>query len=281
MMRFTVGVATVAVAVVLGGGCHLFDGKLRRHPKAEPPTFSQYHLDGWDWSRVDRVLVLPFLNESSHTRAGDEARAAFTSELQRMGRFEVVNAPSDDKAVLAAQIHRGGRFDEAAMLEVARATSADVVVHGIVTQYSPYHPRPRLGLIIQAVSPQQAKVVSSVDGVWDTTDSAIAERCRTYYRQRVRPLPPWIRNHVIASDDSFAGELALDSPALFQRWVCHESVLTLLGLPVPGVLSSSLIPQLSANSGPDCTTVTSQQSGTRDLSPAKPGFTAAPSDNAK
>lgn len=210
--------------------------RARRTPPPQPPTFSQYHLPGFNWANVDRVLVLPFLNESQHTRAGEDVRAALTSQLQRLGRFEVVSAAGDERDVFAAQIHRGGRFDELALLALAKRTSADVVVHGIVTHYSPY-PRPRLGLILQAVGPLEAKVVASVDGMWDTTDSALAERCRTYYRQRARPQPAFVRNHAIATDDAFSEELALDSPALYQRWVCFEAGNALLELPVPGVLS--------------------------------------------
>lgn len=237
-MRLAAVFSVALVAAV--GGCALLSRLPHpfRPPPPSPPTFSQYHLDGWSWDDVDRVLVLPFLNESPYTRAGDEVWDAFNSELQKLGRFEVVAAPPDDRAKLAALVHRGGRFDEATMLELARYTRADVIVHGIVTQYSPY-PRPRLGLIIQAVGPEEAKVVASVDGLWDTTDIAIAERLRTYYRQRPRERPPFVRNHVIVSDDAFAGELALDSPALFQRWVCREAVLTLVGLPVPGIITGT------------------------------------------
>jgi hypothetical protein len=229
--------ALVAVVALLAG-CVYFQrgGYPYIHP--EPPTFSQYHLAGWQWQRVDRVLVLPFLNESGYTRAGEEVRAAFASELQKEGRFEVIVAPPDDQAVLAATIHRGGKFDEAAMLALAVRTEADVVVHGTVTQYSPY-PRPRLGLILQAVGPQEAKVVASVDGLWDTTDAGLAERCRIYYRQAVRPRLPVIRDNVIprTNIEGFAEDVALDSPLLFQRWVCHEAVLALQGKPVPGVVS--------------------------------------------
>lgn len=248
--------ATVALALALAGCCcwgerdcdpkdghgdHTGHGLLdrlraRRNPPPQPPTYSQYHLPGYQWENVDRVLVLPFLNESQHTRAGEEVRAAFTAQLQRLGRFEVVSAAPDERDAFAAQIHRGGRFDELAVLALAKRTSADVVVHGIVTHYSPY-PRPRLGLILQAVGPNEAKVVASVDGMWDTTDAALAERCRTYYRQRARPQPAFVRNHSIATDDAFSEELALDSPALFQRWVCFEAGNALLELPVPGVLS--------------------------------------------
>ncbi len=231
--------AAVAV-VVLAAGCGILQKGRFPNRRPQPPTFSQYHLAGWEWQGVDRVLVLPFLNESEHTRAGDEVRAAFTSELQRQGRWEVISAPPDDRAILATQIHRGGRFDEAAMLAIAKQTGADVIVHGIVTHYSPY-PLPRIGLIFQAVGPQQAKVVASVDGLWDTTDPATAERCRIYYRQYSHPRPAFLRNNnlPIGDDNVFAPDVALQSPALFQRWVCHEAVLALQGLPVPGVISVS------------------------------------------
>ncbi len=246
MRRFAVAAVTAALAVA---GCAFLNGTKRiSNKRPEPPTFSQYHLDGWEWERVDRVLVLPVLNESQYTRAGDEVRAAFTSEFQRLGRFEVVSAP-DDKALLALQIHRGGRFDEGAMLDLARHTSADVIVHVIVTHYSPY-PRPRIGLVVQAVGPQEAKVVASVDGLWDTADAALAERCRRFYRQRPHPRPSFVaRNYVVESDDGFAAEIALDSPALFQRWVAQEVALALLGRPIPGVISSGTKSQTAAIAG--------------------------------
>jgi hypothetical protein len=239
------------VFVALAAGCGILPkGRFPKH-RPQEPTFSQFHQDGWAWSGVNRILVLPILNESPHTRAGDEVRAALTSELQRQGRWEVVAAAPDDRAVLAAQIHRNGRFDEAAMLLLAQGTGADVIVHGIVTQYSPagYGP-PRLGLILQAVAPEEAKVVASVDGLWDTTDAYVAERCRIYYRQSVRPRPAFLRNtRIPIAEDSFVDERALDSPALFQRWVCHEAVLTLQGLPIPGVISTGAETSTAARVG--------------------------------
>ena len=227
---------TVLAALTVVVGCQWLGPAL--HPERVPaglPTFYRFHLEGWDWNRVDRIMVLPVLNESPYTRAGREVEAALTSNLQQLGRFEIVAGPPDDQALLARIVHRGGRFDESVMLDIGQTTRADVILHATVTHYSPY-PRPRLGLIVLAIAPREAKVVAQVDGVWDTTNLAIAERLRAYYRQHTRPRPPWIKNHRIVDDDSFAGELALDSPALFQQFVCQEAVLSLLGLPVPGLV---------------------------------------------
>ncbi|MBX9625104.1 MAG: hypothetical protein K2X82_14960 [Gemmataceae bacterium] len=242
--RSFVRTAAAGVVAAAATGCHLADKlgdrirefKAAREPLPPgPPTFSQYHLPGWDWTRVDRVLVLPLLNESAYTRADEEVRRALTSELQQLGRFEVIAAPPDDQGRLSQAVHRSGRFDEALLLEIGRSARADVVVAATITHYSPY-PRPRLGLVVQAVAPLRAKVAASVDGLWDTADQRIADRVRAYYRQRPKERPNWVvRNHVIASDDGFTEQLALESPALFQRFVCHEAALALLGLPVPGV----------------------------------------------
>jgi hypothetical protein len=180
-------------------------------------------------------VILPFFNETETSRVAEQVQQGLLGELQRLGRFEVVPAPADDQAVLSACVRRGGRFDEAVLLHIARISCADVVVHGIVTHYQ-LHPRPRLGLVVQAVAPGEGKVVASVDGLWDTTDATVAERCRAFYRQRPRPLPPFIRNNVVPHDYVFTEDLALDSPALFQRWVCWEVARILLGYRVPGVV---------------------------------------------
>lgn len=205
----------------------------REPPPPGPPTYSHYLHETWRWADVNRVLVLPPSNESKYTRAGEELHAALTSELQRLGRFEVVAAPTDPEGTLSRLIHAGGRFDEGAILDLGKATRADVIVFPTITQYTLY-PRPRMGLVLQAVSPLDGKVIASIDGLWDTTDASIAEQVRTFYRQRPKPLPPRVRNHVIATDDSFAGELALDSPALFQRYICHLASRVLVGLPETG-----------------------------------------------
>jgi hypothetical protein len=237
-MRFA---GILLVALLATAGCRLIERlsgspllpRNREPPLPGPPTFSRYHQETWRWEDASRVLVLPPRNESAYTRAGEELHAALASELQRLGRFEVVAAPPDPDGTLSKLIHVSGRFDEGEMLDLAKVTRSDVIVFPTITQYSPY-PRPRLGLILQAVSPADGKVIASVDGLWDTTDASIAEQVRTFYRQREKPLPPRVRNHEIATDDSFAGELALDSPALFQRYVCHLASRVLVGLPETG-----------------------------------------------
>lgn len=201
-------------------------------PPAAPVTYGEFHQPGFSWDAVGRVAVMPVHNRSDFTRAGVEFRAALSSELQRLGRFEVVRVPAEDVTGPAETIHATGAFEESAALRFAAETRSDVIVLATITQYSPY-PRPRIGVVVQVVSPLDLKVIASIDGLWDTTDAGIAEQVRQHYRQRTRPRPPWVRNHVIATDDAFAGELALESPALFMRYVGGVVAETLTAAPGP------------------------------------------------
>lgn len=206
------------------------------------PTIGQYHHPEFDWSRVGRVLVLPVHNNSAYTRTGAEVRHALSGELQKLAAFEIVTPPPDHPACHSEVIHVNGRFDEGVMIALAREFNADIILHASVTQYSPY-PRPRLGLVVQAVSPIDAKVVASVDGLWDTSDADVACRVREFYRaptayRRFPRLAP--RNQVANAYDGYADELALESPALFQRFVAHEIVANLQG-PADISLTSQVI----------------------------------------
>lgn len=195
-------------------GCH--------HVPLAEPTFSYYHAPGLDWGKVNRILVLPLDNESTFNQVPEQARRALVAEFQQAGRFEVVPAPPDVWAEVSGQIRCNGNFNEAVMIELARTTRADLIVAGTVSQYSPYR-LPRLGLVLQVISPADAVVVASVDGLWDSTHLDIAGRARSYYREMARG----------GRNAPFPETLALESPQYFQRFVCHEAVAALLTIPKP------------------------------------------------
>ncbi|HZU35598.1 MAG TPA: hypothetical protein VFA18_06815, partial [Gemmataceae bacterium] len=161
-------------------------------------------------------------------RVAEEMGNALATELQQLGRFEVVQAPPDIHARLSHHIREHGQFNEAVMIELARCFRSDVIVLGAVTQYSPYR-LPRLGLTLQAVSPGDCAVVASVDGVWDTTQQSVADRARAFYA--------FGKRHSLRAqnkDQPFADELALEAPRLFQRFVANEAADVLVnGLPPP------------------------------------------------
>ena len=190
-------------------------------PHEVGPSYSRYRLPGFDWKTVHRVLVLPPYNPSIHPRVASEIRQALAAELQQLGQFEVVSPPPDYPDNLSKYVHVNGRFDEAAMLALGQHFNADVIVHVAITQYMPYT-RPRIGLVVQAISPAAAKVVASVDGLWDSSTEQVARRARDRYRVAE---PTRLQKHFRGPPtptDGRADELALESPMLFQRFVCRE-----------------------------------------------------------
>ncbi len=203
------------LAAMLLAGAVLLPGC--KHPPArDDVTYSQYHAARFDWGAVNRVLLLPLVNETAYPRATEEVRQALAAELQQLGRFEVVPAPPDVQARLSHQVRDRGAFNEAVLIQLARQYRVEAVVLGTLTQYSPYAP-PRLGLSLQVVSPGDAVVVASIDGLWDTTQTPVVNRVRAFYHQR-----PHVR------DPSAAADLALESPYLFDRFVCFEAANVLV-----------------------------------------------------
>jgi hypothetical protein len=218
-MRVRVWLAMIGLGLMALSSCRMFGEKTAAEIPAEP-TYSTFHQPDFVWENVGRVVLLPLLNESPYTKTDEEVIRALAAELQQLGRFEVVIAPPDDTARLSSNAHRNGKFDERKLLDLAKLFQADVLIYGTVNDYSPY-PRPRLGIDLQVVSTRDLKTVASIDGLWDSTHSPIANQMQEYYRSRpVRR--DWIKNHVIPPDDGFADEIALQSPALFQRWVAHQ-----------------------------------------------------------
>jgi len=161
-----------------------FVGCAHAPPVPPEPNVSQFHSKAFAWRGVARMVVMPFVNESPQPEAGQEVRRSLHAEIQQLGLFEAVPAPQELGERTARCIRDGGRFSEEEMVLLARCGSSDVILVGTLTHYSPYQ-RPRIGLTLQAISPDLGQVVASVDGMWDSTDHDVAERVRAHY-QRVR-----------------------------------------------------------------------------------------------
>lgn len=200
-------------------------------PPAPPePTAGRFHHPRWEWGRVARVVVLPLVNESREPQAAEEVRRWLTAELQQLGMFEVVPAPAELTELASRRTRDSGRFSEADMVALARCGGADVILLGTLTQYLPYR-RPRIGLVLHAISPDLGQVVASVDGLWDAIDHAVADRACAWYA-RYKSLGQHARDHVLGRwQDDYAVDLVLDSPHLFGRFVCAEASRLLLNEP--------------------------------------------------
>lgn len=207
--------------ILLVAGCQLHP------PRPVPLNYSRYHQKEFQWAAVNRVVLMPLVNETEHPRAAVEMLNALSAEMQRMGLFEVVVAPIEPYEQLSRKIRSGGRFDESELVEIARCFRADVIVMGTLSQYRPYQ-RPCVGLVLQAVSPDTGKVIASVDGLWDSTSHSVASRAQRYYMKNEGPIEKvcdYVQDKI---DPSYAAELVLDSPSLFRRFVAYEVMAALV-----------------------------------------------------
>jgi hypothetical protein len=110
---------------------------------------------------------------------------------------------------------------------LAAEYQVDAVLFGTITHYHPYAP-PRIGLSLRLISPADAAVIASIDGLWDAREKLVAEQARAFHA------------HIHHGERSLmGGDLVLESPHLFQRFVSHEAVNALIG-PVPSSGSATL-----------------------------------------
>src|SRR5258707_2481138 len=116
----------MAFLAFLGTTVFLTGCRHRQLPPEQP--FSHYRAPQFQWENVARVLILPLDNETAFPHVGDEVRNALATEMQRMGLFEVVPAPPEITVVPCRVIRENGRFNEVALVEMARSLRADLSV---------------------------------------------------------------------------------------------------------------------------------------------------------
>ena len=189
--------------------------------QATPAPYQQFVAQNFDWSSVQRVVLMPLANQTAYPKATEELQANLAAELQRSGRFDIVVATRDDPGARAQDIFRGGQFDELELLRVAREYQAQAVLFGNLTQYHPYSP-PRVGLSLLMVSPAEGVAIASSDGVWDAREATTAAQAQTFYKQTLE----WPQSLMGANR-------VLESPDVYQRFVCQQVAAT-LGPPVSG-----------------------------------------------
>jgi len=166
---------------------------------------------------------MPFGNRSDHPEITEQMRTALATELQQAGRFEVVVAPLDVEAASSKQVLSSGRFDELEAIRLSRRFQAQGILYGVVTQYHPYSP-PRIGVSLLMVSPAEAVVVASVDGLFDAREQSTVDAAADYYnRTQSFPLS------LLGSDR------VTESPDVFRRFVSHEIAKSLATVAAPTV----------------------------------------------
>ncbi len=176
----------------------------------EPPKLTSYSTREFEWDEVQRIAVMPFANRSNIPAASEQVQQALVAELQKSGRFEVVQVREDSQNPKAEDVFASGKFDEEQLLHVKHRYQVQGVLFVQITHYSGYNP-PQLGLSMLLVSPAEGVVISALDGLWDMRDTGVLGRARHYAGQ-----------NLAFPDSLFGDDRILDSPQTFQRFVAYE-----------------------------------------------------------
>jgi len=214
----------LALTLAVGEGC-----AHKRTAVVMPPTpapYQQFVAQNFDWSSVQRVVLMPLANQTAYPKVTEELQANLAAELQRAGRFDIVVATRDDPGARAQDIFRGGQFDELELLRVAREYQAQAVLFANVTQYHPYAP-PRVGMSLLLVSPAEGVAIASADGLWDARETTTAIQAQTFYKRSLN----WPQSLMGA-------DRILESPDVYQRFVCQQ-VASSLNPPAGGAVLSA------------------------------------------
>lgn len=226
------------LGLLLGPILIIHSGCARHRPvetvmPTEPAPFQQFVAPNFDWSTVKRVVLMPMANQTAFAQASAELQQNLAAELQRAGRFDVVMETEEDSTARSRDVFARGSFDELELLRIAREHDAQAILFGLVTQYHPYPP-PRVGLSLIMISPGEGVAIASADGLWDAREAETAHQAQAYLHQKLN----W-RQSLMGVDR------ALESPDVYQRFVCQQVAMSLNPPGGGGPANSGVLPQLS------------------------------------
>ncbi len=195
-------------------------GCVDRHRKRAALHFSPQATIA-NWSRdarfeqlgIRRVAVMPFVNRSRYGGASKQLTDAFTLELRKTRRFDLLSVRCDEP--LARFATSRSRFDAVESRMLGETLNVDAILLGEINEYEPYRPI-AIGLRVVMIDARSGRVVWSVDEMLDTNELAVANLARAYYYDVVDPAAsPFLDERVLLSMHSFA------------RCICYHFVRTL------------------------------------------------------
>ncbi|MFH1999884.1 MAG: hypothetical protein ABIK28_09395 [Planctomycetota bacterium] len=166
-------------------------------------------------TKVSRVLVLPFNNESGFPKQGEMVEQTFSRALAEQGQFEVISLPSEDHDLMESlDPYKTGRFSLSMLIELGQWYNVDAVMLGCIKTYNPYC-QPRIGMKADLISIRSGAVLRAVDGTLDSGEDMVAHDIIRYFEE----------NHNFSHEESlFEWRSIIQSPKMFARYACHRFV---------------------------------------------------------
>lgn len=205
-MKNQAHLAVLLALLILIGGCRLFE----EEPVILDIDTRTYPEDGY--TAVQRVLILPFSNETPDPVSMEVVEEAFARDLADRGCFELITLPRSEYPFLDSQeLSRAGRFPLTVLIELGNLYHVDAVILGSLKIYNPYAP-PAIGLKADLISVRTGAVLRTVNGLLDARDSNVHRDIVRYYEEQMSR----------GEDSLFEWRLVTTSPSVYARYACNR-----------------------------------------------------------
>ncbi len=179
-------------------------------------SISFYKSDEYNNTGVHRVLLVPFTFETNREKVINEVTEAFSIELQKSAKFDIVLPHGfPEKLLLQNDLWNKGLVRAETVIEAKKRFKVDAIIFGTITHYKPYEP-PILGMKVGMFSTATGNVIWTADTILDSSEATVVSLVKTYYRtnyQRKQSLYGW--------------KIILLSMKRYAQFVAHQVITTL------------------------------------------------------
>jgi hypothetical protein len=179
-------------------------------------SISFYKSDEYNNTGVHRVLLVPFTFETNREKVINEVTEAFSIELQKSAKFDIVLPHGfPEKLLLQNDLWNKGLVRAETVIEAKKRFKVDAIIFGTITHYKPYEP-PILGMKVGMFSTATGNVIWTADTILDSSEATVVRLVKTYYRtnyQRKQSLYGW--------------KIILLSMKRYAQFAAHQVITTL------------------------------------------------------
>ena len=179
-------------------------------------SISFYKSDEYNNTGVHRVLLVPFTYETNREKVVNEVTEAFSIELQKSAKFDIVLPHGfPEELLLQNDLWNKGLVRAETVIEAKKRFKVDAIIFGTITHYKPYEP-PILGMKVGMFSTVTGNVIWTADTILDSSEATVIRLVKTYYRtnyQRKQSLYGW--------------KIILLSMKRYAQFAAHQVIATL------------------------------------------------------
>ncbi len=179
------------------------------------PETGQYYINpDADFSRIGRVVVFEFENQTEYPAGSVDLTQAVTEGLQRKNLFNLRIIPRQSEVWQDMRLDKPA-FSNQELLDIRKRLSADAILLGRVKGYQPY-PHLMSSLNLKLIDLNTGGILWGLEQIWDSTDQSVQRRMKMYYRDKMG-----------SEYEPLNWKVLITSPREFHKFVADEVAQTL------------------------------------------------------